>query len=101
RDLKKWFDELSLNPSEEDRLGSVVSEIRSRVRYMNDVGLEYLTLSRAARTLSGGESQRIGLASALGGSLTGTLYVHREPTIGLPAGDPGRLLAVVRLLAAR
>ncbi|PYQ64916.1 MAG: excinuclease ABC subunit A [Acidobacteria bacterium] len=101
RDLKKWFDELSLNPSEEDRLGSVVSEIRSRVRYMNDVGLEYLTLSRAARTLSGGESQRIGLASALGGSLTGTLYVLDEPTIGLHAVDTRRLLAILRRLADR
>ena len=101
RDLKTWFDELSLDPSEEDRLGSVVSEIRSRVRYMNDVGLEYLTLSRAARTLSGGESQRIGLASALGGSLTGTLYVLDEPTIGLHAVDTRRLLAILRRLADR
>jgi len=82
-------------------LGSVVSEIRSRVRYMNDVGLEYLTLSRAARTLSGGESQRIGLASALGGSLTGTLYVLDEPTIGLHAVDTRRLLAILRRLADR
>src|SRR5687767_13332692 len=58
RDLATWFDELHLTPEEESRLGSVVAEIRARVRYMNDVGLEYLTLSRAARTLSGGESQR-------------------------------------------
>ncbi|HEX5134567.1 MAG TPA: excinuclease ABC subunit UvrA [Thermoanaerobaculia bacterium] len=101
RDLKKWFDELSLSPEEEERLGSVVAEIRSRVRYMNDVGLEYLTLSRAARTLSGGESQRIGLASALGGSLTGTLYVLDEPTIGLHAVDTRRLLAILRRLADR
>ena len=101
RDLKIWFDELSLDAAEEERLGSVVAEIRSRVRYMNDVGLEYLTLSRAARTLSGGESQRIGLASALGGSLTGTLYVLDEPTIGLHAVDTRRLLAILRRLADR
>jgi excinuclease ABC subunit A len=101
RDLKSWFDELSLSSEEEARLGSVVAEIRSRVRYMNDVGLEYLTLSRAARTLSGGESQRIGLASALGGSLTGTLYVLDEPTIGLHAVDTRRLLAILRRLADR
>ena len=101
RDLKTWFDELPLSPEEEERLGSVVAEIRSRVRYMNDVGLEYLTLSRAARTLSGGESQRIGLASALGGSLTGTLYVLDEPTIGLHAVDTRRLLAILRRLADR
>jgi excinuclease ABC subunit A len=101
RDLKSWFDELTLDADEEARLGSVVAEIRSRVRYMNDVGLEYLTLSRAARTLSGGESQRIGLASALGGSLTGTLYVLDEPTIGLHAVDTRRLLAILRRLADR
>jgi excinuclease ABC subunit A len=68
---------------------------------MNDVGLEYLTLSRAARTLSGGEAQRIGLASALGGALTGTLYVLDEPTIGLHAADTRRLLGILRRLAER
>ncbi len=100
-DLKTWFDDLLLTSEEEARLGSVISEIRARVRYMNDVGLEYLTLSRSARTLSGGESQRIGLASALGGSLTGTLYVLDEPTIGLHAVDTRRLLAILRRLADR
>src|SRR4029077_11707182 len=79
----------------------VVAEIRSRVRYMNEVGLDYLTLSRPARTLSGGEAQRIGLASALGGALTGTLYVLDEPTIGLHAADTRRLLAILRRLADR
>jgi excinuclease ABC subunit A len=99
--LQRWFDELSLSTAEEERLSSVIAEIRSRVRYMNDVGLDYLTLSRAARTLSGGEAQRIGLASALGGSLTGTLYVLDEPTIGLHAADTRRLLAILRRLADR
>src|SRR4029077_5411977 len=60
--LQRWFGELELSADEQERLSSVVSEIRSRVRYMNEVGLEYLTLSRSARTLSGGEAQRIGLA---------------------------------------
>ncbi|HWZ86628.1 MAG TPA: excinuclease ABC subunit UvrA [Thermoanaerobaculia bacterium] len=99
--LRVFFDELSLSPPEEERLSSVVAELRARVRYMNDVGLDYLTLSRAARTLSGGESQRIGLASALGGALTGTLYVLDEPTIGLHAIDTRRLLAILRRLADR
>jgi len=100
-DLQRWFDELTLSPAEQERLSSVVVEIRSRVRYMNEVGLDYLSLSRAARTLSGGEAQRIGLASALGGSLTGTLYVLDEPTIGLHAADTRRLLAILRRLADR
>jgi excinuclease ABC subunit A len=100
-DLQRWFEALSLSASEKERLFSVVDEIRSRVRYMNDVGLEYLTLSRAARTLSGGEAQRIGLASALGGALTGTLYILDEPTIGLHAADTRRLLGILRRLADR
>jgi len=100
-DLKTFVDELVLSPEEEARLSSILAELRARVRYMNDVGLEYLTLSRPARTLSGGESQRIGLASALGGSLTGTLYVLDEPTIGLHAADTRRLLAILRRLADR
>src|SRR6266540_7337507 len=100
-ELRQWFEDLALSAAEEERLSSVVSEIRSRVRYMNEVGLEYLTLSRAARTLSGGEAQRIGLASALGGALTGTLYVLDEPTIGLHAADTRRLLKILRRLADR
>src|SRR5262245_30076810 len=100
-ELQSFLAELSLSPEEEDRLGSVMAELRSRVRYMNDVGLSYLTLSRAARTLSGGEAQRIGLAPALGGSLTGTLYVLDEPTIGLHASDTRRLLGILRRLADR
>jgi len=100
-DLQRFFDDLVLTPAEEARLASVIAELRSRVRYMNDVGLDYLTLSRAARTLSGGEAQRIGLASALGGSLTGTLYVLDEPTIGLHAADTRRLIGILRRLADR
>jgi excinuclease ABC subunit A len=101
RGLKQFLDGLVLSPVEQERLGSVLAELSSRVRYMNDVGLDYLTLSRPARTLSGGEAQRIGLASALGGSLTGTLYVLDEPTIGLHAADTRRLLGILRRLADR
>jgi excinuclease ABC subunit A len=101
RELQRWLEALELTPTEQARLSSVVAELSARVRYMNDVGLEYLTLSRAARTLSGGEAQRIGLASALGGSLTGTLYVLDEPTIGLHAADTRRLLGILRRLADR
>jgi excinuclease ABC subunit A len=100
-ELQRFFEELTLTGGEDDRLGSVVAELESRVRYMNDVGLDYLTLSRPARTLAGGEAQRIGLASALGGSLTGTLYVLDEPTIGLHAADTRRLLGILRRLADR
>ena len=101
RDLQRFFQGLELSPTEKARLGSVLAELESRIRYMNDVGLDYLTLSRPARTLSGGEAQRIGLASALGGSLTGTLYVLDEPTIGLHAADTRRLLGILRRLADR
>ncbi len=101
RDLQRFLATLEPSPSEEKRLGSILAELSSRVRYMNDVGLGYLTLSRAARTLSGGEAQRIGLAAALGGALTGTLYVLDEPTIGLHAVDTRRLLAILRRLADR
>jgi excinuclease ABC subunit A len=100
-DLQRFLAEIRPSAPESQRLGSVLAEIGSRVRYMNDVGLGYLTLSRPARTLSGGEAQRIGLASALGGSLTGTLYVLDEPTIGLHAADTRRLLTILRRLADR
>jgi excinuclease ABC subunit A len=100
-ELADWFDAIRLGETEQPRLSSILAEIRSRLRYLVDVGLEYLTLARAARTLSGGESQRIGLASALGGSLTDTLYVLDEPTIGLHPRDTERLLGILRKLADR
>ncbi len=100
-EIQKFFAELSTTPAEEERLSSVLAEVSSRLRYMNEVGLGYLTLSRPARTLSGGEAQRIGLASALGGALTGTLYVLDEPTIGLHTVDTRRLLGILRRLADR
>ncbi len=100
-EIQRFFSGLQPTPAEQAKLSSVLAEIGSRVRYMNEVGLGYVTLSRPARTLSGGEAQRIGLASALGGSLTGTLYVLDEPTIGLHAVDTRRLLAILRRLADR
>ncbi|HEY1250966.1 MAG TPA: excinuclease ABC subunit UvrA [Thermoanaerobaculia bacterium] len=100
-ELQRFLQSLTLGDAEQEKLASVLSELTSRVRYMNDVGLDYLTLSRPARTLSGGEAQRIGLASALGGALTGTLYVLDEPTIGLHAADTRRLLSILRRLADR
>jgi len=100
-ELAVWFDRVELSTQEREMLSSVFPEIRSRLHYLNEVGLDYLTLSRAARTLSGGEAQRIGLACALGGALTNTLYVLDEPTIGLHARDTGLLLSILRKLADR
>jgi excinuclease ABC subunit A len=72
-----------------------LEEIRSRLRYLYKVGLEYLTLDRLASTLSGGESQRIQLATSLGSNLVGALYVLDEPSIGLHARDTGRLIDIL------
>ena len=100
-ELAAWFDAVELSAREREALSSVFGEIRSRLRYLDEVGLDYLTLARAARTLSGGEAQRIGLACALGGALTNTLYVLDEPTIGLHPRDTGLLLSILRKLADR
>ena len=76
----------------------MLRELKSRVGYLDEVGLGYLTVERQARTLSGGEAQRIHLASALGSLLTSTMYALDEPTVGLHAGDVRRLLGVLRHL---
>jgi excinuclease ABC subunit A len=93
-DARKWFQELSGVLSEKDKsiAERVLKEINERLGFLVDVGLEYLTLSRASGTLSGGESQRIRLASQIGSGLTGVLYVLDEPSIGLHQRDNARLL---------
>jgi excinuclease ABC subunit A len=100
-ELRRFFETLQLPPAEEEAARTLLREIRGRIQYLDDVGLSYLTLGRETRTLSGGEAQRIHLASALGCSLTNTLYVLDEPTVGLHAADTHRLLAVLRALTGK
>jgi len=87
-----------LSAKQNEIAGRILKEIRERLRFLNDVGLDYLTLSRASGTLSGGESQRIRLASQIGSGLTGVLYVLDEPSIGLHQRDNARLLETLRRL---
>ncbi|MGO9264141.1 MAG: excinuclease ABC subunit UvrA [Candidatus Binataceae bacterium] len=98
RDLPTWIAVLGKKPEVALRGGVLLRELKNRAGYLNEVGLGYLTLERQARTLSGGEAQRIHLASALGGLLSGTLYALDEPTVGLHAADSRRLLVVLRHL---
>ncbi len=95
-----WFTELPqrLSAKQNEIAGRVLKEIRERLRFLVDVGLEYLTLARASGTLSGGESQRIRLASQIGSGLTGVLYVLDEPSIGLHQRDNARLLETLKRL---
>ena len=97
-ELLAFFDGLQLTPSETEIVRKAVEEVTSRLRYIRDVGLSYLTLSRACNTLSGGESQRINLVTALGSSLVGSMYILDEPSIGLHPRDTDRLIAVLRRL---
>jgi len=96
----QWFTELPqrLTSKQNEIAGRVLKEIRERLKFLVDVGLEYLTLARASGTLSGGESQRIRLASQIGSGLTGVLYVLDEPSIGLHQRDNARLLETLRRL---
>ena len=91
----RFFSELQLTREEEDIADMLLKEIRDRLRFLNDVGLEYLTLDRLASTLSGGEAQRIQLATSLGSRLVGTLYVLDEPSIGLHSRDTDRLVNIL------
>lgn len=96
--LIAFFEGLELTPYEKGIASKAIEEVVSRLRYIQDVGLGYLTLSRASNTLSGGESQRINLVTALGSSLVGSMYILDEPSIGLHPRDTERLISVLRRL---
>ena len=100
REAAAWFEALPerLTPKQNEIAARILKEIRERLAFFNDVGLDYLTLARAAGTLSGGESQRIRLASQIGSGLTGVLYVLDEPSIGLHQRDNARLLETLKSL---
>jgi excinuclease ABC subunit A len=100
REANVWFNELpeKLSDKQNAIAKAILKEIRDRLRFLNDVGLQYLTLSRSSGTLSGGESQRIRLASQIGSGLTGVLYVLDEPSIGLHQRDNDRLLETLKHL---
>lgn len=97
-ELLKWFGGISLTETEQAIAGKTIEEIRYRLQCIEDVGLGYLTLSRTMNTLSGGESQRVNLVTALGSSLVGSMYILDEPSIGLHPRDTDRLIAVLRRL---
>lgn len=97
-ELKQWFENLALDEKEQIIAGRLLTEINNRLGFLVDVGLGYLTLDRLSSTLSGGESQRINLATSLGSSLVGSLYILDEPSIGLHSRDTARLIGVLRHL---
>ena len=96
--LEKWFSQLQLSEHDAEVGKRLLTEIRSRLKFLIDVGLGYLTLNRLSNTLSGGESQRINLCTSLGSSLVGSLYILDEPSIGLHSRDTDRLIKVLRQL---
>lgn len=96
--LLDFFNNMDITDWERKIVSKAVEEIVSRLRYISDVGLSYLTLNRASNTLSGGESQRINLVTALGSSLVGSLYILDEPSIGLHPRDTDRLIEVLKRL---
>ena len=93
-----WFDALALEGAKAEIAARIVREIATRLHFLNDVGLSYLTLERSADSLSGGEAQRIRLASQIGSGLTGVMYVLDEPSIGLHQRDNDRLIAMLKRL---
>ena len=93
---RAFFDGLRLSPMQEEIAGPILTEIRQRLSFLDAVGLEYLTLDRLASTLSGGEAQRIQLATSLGSRLVGALYVLDEPSIGLHTRDTDRLIRILK-----
>ena len=97
-ELLPYFDDLNLSIEKAEIAKSILKEIRARLKFLSDVGLEYLTLSRSAETLSGGESQRIRLATQIGSGLSGVLYILDEPSIGLHQRDNDRLIGTLKSL---
>ena len=93
---QEYFNTLQLSPEEQEIAERILDEIRQRCKFLNDVGLEYLTLDRLAATLSGGEAQRIQLATCLGSRLVGATYVLDEPSIGLHSRDTARLIHILK-----
>ena len=99
--LAEWLRALGPGDAPAEILGPILRELERRVGLLVDVGLEYMTLDRLTRSLSGGEAQRIGIANALGSPLTDGVYVLDEPTVGLHARDTGRIVALLRDLTER
>jgi excinuclease ABC subunit A len=97
-ELRDFIGQLPLTPYEQDVAKRILAELRKRLAYLNDVGIGYLTLDRLSSTLSGGESQRINLATSLGSSLAGAVYVLDEPSIGLHPRDNERLIRILKAL---
>jgi excinuclease ABC subunit A len=96
KEARPFFDSLQLSPAEMTIAEKVLEEVQQRLRFLDEVGLDYLTLDRLTSTLSGGEAQRIQLATSLGSHLVGALYVLDEPSIGLHPRDTGRLIEILK-----
>ena len=95
---QQFFDHLQLSPAQTEIAGKILEEVRQRIHFLHQVGLDYLTLDRLSSTLSGGESQRIQLATSLGSRLVGALYVLDEPSIGLHTRDTAKLIHIMQEL---
>ncbi len=98
KDAAEFFENVKLTPREQKIAGQILKEIRARLKFLSNVGLDYLTLDRAAGTLSGGESQRIHLATQIGSSLVGVMYILDEPSIGLHQRDNARLISTLKAM---
>src|SRR5690606_19350732 len=97
-EIREFFDNLTLTEKERLIAHQILKEIRARIGFLVDVGLDYLTLARSSYTLSGGEAQRIRLATQIGSGLMGVMYILDEPSIGLHQRDNGRLLRTLEKL---
>jgi excinuclease ABC subunit A len=95
-EAQTFFDNLQLSPAQTEVAGKILEEVRQRIHFLHQVGLDYLTLDRLSSTLSGGESQRIQLATSLGSRLVGALYVLDEPSIGLHTRDTAKLIRIMK-----